>query len=279
MKIKIPNRIFGAPIPKDAIEKALAKQNSPNPVQTTPQYKGNISLEQFKTLKFPSNIDLSQYIWIPGTNKIIGKREILHNENWANTHSHLNEQGLFMPTQTLFMPYFVSVLDAEKRPHSLYNALGSLMPKNEITDLYKYLTSDHREGCWTHLDFLVRDKNNTEHAFYNHRIEYGNIVAKTQEPLNSPITEDCLVSLDFNNQGLPTNKSALQKYKQGENIYFYHPINDAVAWFVAGSSGAGLYRSVGPSVSYSSLGVFPCAEGTRAPQYQEKMTKHKKQKQ
>ena len=53
------------------------------------------------------------------------------------------------------------------------------------------------------------------------------------------------------------------KYQQGQNMYFYYPRGNTVAWFGVDSGGAGLYCDRGPSYTVARLGVFVCAEGAR----------------
>ncbi len=78
------------------------------------------------------------------------------------------------------------------------------------------------------------------------------------EPLEHYVKESCYVDLaSFNRQGMPTRKSTIQKYKFGENIYYYPPVDCAVAWFYAVSDGAWLSCGRGPSNSYTGLGVRP----------------------
>ena len=95
----------------------------------------------------------------------------------------------------------------------------------------------------------------------DHRVKNGKLEHKTID-LDCPImNEDSYTDLSFNNQGFPTAKSSNQDYVQGENIYLYHPRNKAVARFGASSDWAYLDCNWVPQFSYSTLGVFVCAEG------------------
>ena len=237
---------------------------------------GNESLSREKAVKqekilqrdlsVQADINKADYVKIPNTNILIARieQDEYKGLTWQNTHYKLNENGLFMPTPKLFMPYFMNVIDAHKRKIQLYDGLGNQISEQEVEDIYKHLTIDHiNGGAWSWLDAEFKVINDRLHINYNHKIINNDLQPCNIEPLEKCIMEDCYVSLRFNKQGLPIEESG-DEYKQGENIYYWKPEedNNSIARFFADSGGAGLVCDGLPLGSDSVLGVFSCAEGT-----------------
>ena len=251
MTVEAPDHYGGKPIPEDAIEIALAAEKKEREhVEGTP-------------LIVKANINLSDYVQIPGTDILIAKQETLEKENWENTHYKLAENELFMPSPAIFMPYFVKVRDAAQGSLTLYDGNNNPISKDEAEDLWKYLSTDHRGGCWTWLDAFFTNTRKGIIAYDNkvQRNPNGSkVLLYTFHNLESTIYGDCCVNIDFDKQGLPKSQSVHQEYKQGENIYYSSPKNTAVASFYADVAGAGLVCDGGPSNPYPKLGVFACVE-------------------
>jgi hypothetical protein len=99
---------------------------------------------------------------------------------------------------------------------------------------------------------------------YNHSYDNdGNLVVGSSEPLESCLMEDKKPGIDLNDwldnstsQGLPITNA-----KDGD-LYYWFPRDERVAGFFANSGRAFLNCNRNPLDSYSSLGVFGCAEGT-----------------
>ncbi len=248
--MKIPDKIFGREI-GGAMDRYL---NS----------KKTVKQEKPTTLSVQADINKADYVKIPNTGILIAKIEPNEhkNLNWQDTHYKLVETGLFMPTPALFMPYFMSIIDAHNEKIQLYDGEGNQISKEEVEDIYKHLTTNHiNNGAWSHLDALFKNENNAWHIETDHKIINGELKG-ARYPLEKCLMEDGYASLDFNKQGLATKKSKEQEYKQGENIKFLYPRNGTVAGFYAGSGWANLDCNLDPQVSSAGLGVFPCAEGT-----------------
>ena len=248
--MKLPEKIFGIETEK-AYEEYLARSKTKKPKPRTPA----------NPVRPPANINQRDYIRIPGTNTLIAREETNKGLNWDDTHFTLQDSGLYMPSQKLFMPYFLNVIEAAKGNTTLYDGANNPIPRDEAEDLYKYLTSGHRDGCWTWLDAKFEKEGSSWFIETDHRVAQGS-TSKTRMPLEACLREDAYVELDFNSQGLATKKSTDQDYKQGENIYYWHPRDGTVARFNAGSGWADLICGRDPSGSYAELGVFACAEGT-----------------
>ena len=209
-------------------------------------------------LEITAKINRRDYIQIPNTSILISKKEIHRGRNWKSTIEALAEDGLFMPSPAIFMPYFTSVLEAYQRKKKLYDGQRDQIPLKEVEDLYKYLASGHRNGCWTWLDAKFSKGKKGLELETEHCVVKGTLVGKTY-PSEKYVAKNCFVDLEFNSQGLPLSKAINQSYKQGKNIKFWYPRNGAVAGFVAGSGGAVFDCYCVPSYSVDSLGVRAAA--------------------
>ncbi len=212
--------------------------------------------EQRKII-LPSSIDLEKYIQIPKTNIIIAREETLKGKNWNQSHDELKLQSLFMPEIPMFLSHFLNVKEAYEGKTKLYLASGKELNKAETEDLYKYLTTGHRNGCWTWLDAYFEKRNNERYILTRNK----SIANKLDAPI---MNINCYVDLSFNSQGMPIQKSSNQSYEQGKNINYWYPKENCVAGFDADSGRADLdcYRVA--DGSNPSLGVFACAEGAVA---------------
>jgi len=207
-----------------------------------------------------ANIKGEVYIRVPNSKVVISRNESYQGLTWENTHYALADNGLFMPTPSLFMPYLIQVRDASQGKITLYTADNKPVPRDEAEDLWKYLSSNHKGGCWTWLDAKFSENKTVWKIADNHKTAQkgkDNSLEGITETLKDCIREDCFVDLEFNKQGLPTRRSQDQTYKQGENIYYCHPRNGAIARF----GGAYLDCDGYLGGSDPSLGVFVCAEG------------------
>jgi len=261
MENKLPDRIFGKST-VGAYEKFLKSSK-----KSSAKKKKKTSKRKILT---PADIKGEDYIQIPNTNSLIARVEVkdYKGKTWDETHYALAENGLYMPTPNLFMNHFLYVRDAAEGNTTLYDGNNNPIPKNEIEDLWKYLTTDHRGGCWTWLDakFIEGSGALDLDIITDHRVVQKGTektLEGTQKPLEACIQEDCYVTLNPNSQGLPDRKSIIDEYKQSKNIYFWHLRKDKVAGFIAGSDRAGLDCSGDPGGSSSGLGVFAYAEGTK----------------
>jgi len=259
MKTKIPDKFMGIST-KEAYESFVERTKNK-------ELDKDETKDVTKSLSVPADIKLEDYIQIPNTyNLVISKYEPdeFKGLKWEETHFKLHENGLFMPSPALFMPYFLNVIEAHKGKRKLYDGAGKVLDRNEIEDIYKHLTTNHiNGGAWAWLNSKFSKDN--QDKWY---IETANVVNDKLEfdksSLEACLTEDCYIDFNsLNKQGLPIRKSTNQEYKQGENIYYWHPRADRVARFNAYSDGAYLGCDGDPAGSGSSLGVFTCAEGTQ----------------
>ena len=208
-----------------------------------------------------ANLDLNQYIQIPDS-KIIISRNTLYTEDklcWMDSHVKLAKNGLFMPTPAVAMNYIVKVRDALQRGQDLFYADGKKLNRREVQDLWNYLSFNKKTWSWLNARFgdgtiaSVKSMGLT-----NKMLVYG-----MENPLEAYLNENCFAYFEFNNQGLPTNKSLKQKYLQGQNFYFHYPMQGRVARIGVGSGDFFLNCRENPTITDHALGVFGCAEGER----------------
>ena len=223
-------------------------------------------VKKVQELEYPSNIKREDCIIIPETTIIITKFEPdgFKGLNWEKTHRFVYENGLEVPTPKLFMPYTVKVRDAYKGRIQLYDGNGEQIGKEETKDIYFHQTTNHiNGGAWSHLNarFVRGSGFNNLDLETVIGIENGKLITG-REPLVKCLMQDCYAKLIFNKQGLAVKKSRIQEYKQGKNIKFYTPIENAVTWCWADSGRVGLDCVRDPGGSDSALGVFVSAEGT-----------------
>jgi len=216
----------------------------------------------------PASINPADFLRIPGTQTLISREEMHKGLTWENTHFALSENNLYMPPPKTFMPYFLQVKSAAQGKTTLYDGNNKPIPRKDAKNLYKYLTTDYKNGCWTWLDAKFANGTGYKNLdlLTEHRVVTIGNEKKLQGkkyPLEPCLGEDTYAALEFNNQGLPKTKSPTQGYKQGENIYFYYPRAGYVAGFGALSGRAGLDCFRRPGDSGFALGVFACAEGAR----------------
>ena len=268
-KITIPETFMGVQV-AGAMERVLAKEKSQEPAKGTAS--GSVQPFEFSN----KDINPRDYLQISQLNKIISKFELpgYNDMNWQDTHFKLHQNGIYMPTIPEFMTHFQNVIDSYKSQGKkpLFDAAGNPIDEKEVEDIYLHLTKDHiaaygnQKGAWTWLDAMFKKSANGLEIMSEHKTFKDVGGTKTLEPgkiesLEKCIMKDCYADFNkLNSQGLPT-KELKSEYKQGENIYFWSPISERVARFVAGSGRAVLDCDGGPSGRYSGLGVFGVAEG------------------
>jgi len=209
-----------------------------------------------------------------GGSALVSKFEIegANNKDYEDTHRFvLGKEGLYVPPTGIFMPHFANVCKAARGETQLLDGNGNPIEGKDLEDIYKHLTTNHiaayrgetSEGAWTWLNGqFVKGQ-----GFRNLDLEMvvglesdGTTLKKKKIDLADCLGKNSYAKIKFNSQGFPTEKHG-DKYVQGENVYFWKPVENRVAGFSANSGGAYLGCGRGPSDSNDSLGVFACAEG------------------
>ncbi|HLC55597.1 MAG TPA: hypothetical protein VJJ75_03620 [Candidatus Nanoarchaeia archaeon] len=207
-------------------------------------------------LKMPQN--LSAYIRLSGTPFVIAREQSHNNLDFDATDAALKEEGLFMPSPAIFMPYRNQVIKAAIGDVRLCDGTGKMLTKEEAKDVAKPLTAH----CQAWLYAIFADQQGKTLITYN-RIKNKDTIEEVTEALQLErnITDGSLVDLVFNEQGMPVRKSREKEYHIYYNIYFCFPLDGSVAGFSAVTDGACLSCGGGRRVSDSALGVFACAAG------------------
>src|SRR3989344_6796335 len=200
------------------------------------------------------------YIKIPQLNEVIAINETHKGKDLYDTLDAVADEGLSSPYISSFMRHWMNVKEAVvDRKGKLHYADGSQVPADSAEDLWKYLSSGHRGGCWTWLDALFTKEGNEWYLTQDLKtVRQGQdqLLQGNKQKLEACLRKDCYVDLSFNTQGLATQESPTQNYSQGENIYFYHPRENCVARFYASSVRTGLGCNGDPSGRFGDLGVF-----------------------
>ena len=276
-KFKLPETFMGIPT-KGAYARLIKEEEDKDREKGKKTNHSKAATEKKKTQspnlkpfapQVTTKINLADFIQIPQYKIIIRKEEELKGKNWTTTHFKLAENGLYMPRIDHFMTHYLNVKAAASGKATLYDGKGNTIPKSEAKELWDYLSTNHNGGCYTWLDAIFKEKSGKLYLETDHKVVLSGNKKKLQG--SESLLEKCVdenevyVGLNFNNQGLPTKKSATQDYKRSQNIYFWTPTDGTVAGFVAGSAGAVLGCNEGPSGGGGVLGVFSCAEGAAAP--------------
>ena len=257
--IDIPDNWMGKPI-DGALERVLAKKQTPVvPAPIVSPVTANI-------------INPRTYLKVPQYgNTLIATEETHRGKDMYETLQALKAEGLVMPSPRLFMTHWINVKQAAvNKLNALVYADGTTVPDTEAERLWAYLSSTDRKPfgnkpAWSWLNARFTEENGKWYMQNDLQVVTDSTGKKKLEgiikDLDCPIREDCYVDLEFNAQGFPIRESTNQQYEQGNNSRFWHPRNEAVAGFNAGSVWAGLNCNGDPTNRNSSLGVFVCAEG------------------
>ena len=244
---------MGKPI-EGAIERVLA--GAPKNEEASTQGNGNYEI--------PTS-EKRNYIQVPQFGIAIATRETHLGKDMFSTLETLAGEKLKMPSQRQFMRHWFNVEEAAKGKRKLLYADGTTVEDDVSKDLWNYMSSTDRsrfggKPCWTWLNSLFKEENGKWFVEEDLKVlsdaKGKKYLKGTPTALDACIMKDGYVDLSFNPQNLPTSNSSAQKYEQGKNLYFWHPRKDSVAWFDAGSAGAGLGCGRGPTDSGPSLGVF-----------------------
>lgn len=188
-------------------------------------------------------IKLEDFVKIPDTKIAIAKRQSFNGLKWEEAHFKLQENGLFMPTPSLFTKYLTAVIQAKDGKTQLYDANGKDISYKETKKLYGNLTNQFVwkiDSIWTWLDakFVKSLEGSELDIETDHRVIVNSSDKHLQckvYPLESFLKEKCYTNLIFNSQGLPKKISPAQEYVKGENIFYYSPKEDCVVDFMVGA--------------------------------------------
>lgn len=207
------------------------------------------------------------YIFVPEKKVVIATRQSYNQLKWSEAIRAAQTDHLKMPPIDVFMQHFLNLRDAAEGKKRLFYADGKLISKNQAIEHWNYVSSTDRgpfgdQPFWIWLDADFKSTASGMHIETAHRYQ-GNKLEAQIVKLDAYMNSNGWVDLSLNKHGLPKNSSTSTNYVQGKNIYFWQPIADRVAGFVASSSWASLDCFGDRQGSSAVLGVLPCAEGTQ----------------
>jgi len=182
-------------------------------------------------------------IYFPESNISIETQRSFEGWNWQLAKDKLLSSRKRKPSISEFVMFLDTLRKGDADMQAVYN---------DIT----VVRSPYR-GCWLNASFEKK-----EDGFYLQKYDFdGRTVDEKLD--DDTLMTDIQISLEDwldnpTKQGLPRNN-----IKPG-SLYYWHPRDNTVARFGAGSGRASLVCGGHPEVSVSGLGVFACAEGTSA---------------
>ena len=187
------------------------------------------------------------YIYVPSTKLYVAKERTLQGKTWEETHREIIPKGFVMQTPYEFMTFLTYLKDSKNIPD-----LKEKERKEILDDILK--TGDWRAE-WLNAKFVKgKGHRNLDIQYVTGIDRKGSLITK-QEPLEACLNKNDYVTFNLNKQGLLTQSSGDNSYKQGKNIYFWYPRENTVAWFLTYSDRAGLSCYGGPDGSNAGLGV------------------------
>lgn len=167
-------------------------------------------------------------------------------------------------TQKRLIQHLINVNSAIKGEGVLYDASGNLIEGNRLAQYAKELYHNR----WAYLNGRFPQGQGFRSLDF---VTIGADGKEARVPLMSCLENACYAELaSMNEQGLLTIEDSVQKYKPGENIYFYPPVlrtdkpeEGYVARLDAGPDDAGVGCDRHLDYAYASRGGIPCAEGAR----------------
>ena len=250
MAIKIPAIYSGKPI-KGAIEIILAS-NSPPSVKTKKKSRNTSQIvPSSSNLTNPENyilLEAKQHGSYSYPNMLVSMEKSHMGKNWTKTHEDLAKEGNYMLTIRQFVD-FLSLLKSRRA----FDGTGKLINRGKLESVFDEIVKvrDPWRSEW--LDTRFEGSNIIYHTF---NFNGGGNLVEVNEHLVNYIKTDKTPGINFNDwlkkanyQGLPTPKT-----KKG-SLYYWTPVDGAVARFDASSGRAYLGCDGNASGTYSSLGV------------------------
>jgi len=239
MTVETPDHFMGEPIPKDAIEIALAAEKK--------KKDGNEDRAQGEA---PS---LDGFIYVPSIKLHFAKERSHLGEDWYDAHRELHKQNLSMPTIPQFIE-FLKYLRAD--------------PTAENKSIYDEIIEkrDPRRKVW--LDAKFHKKGNQLWVAYNHIVNLkGDLEAQENERLEGHLMRDRDpginkkpgISLEhwLNN---PTKQGLPQENSEQGDLRYWHPKENRVVRFYTCPNRAYLNCSAELDFADSLHSVFACAK-------------------
>jgi len=187
--------------------------------------------------------NMAGFIYVPSIKLYVAEQRSLQNNNWNQAHEELAKQKGKMLTIPQFEEFIKYLKHGYKDKRKAEAILDDVLT---VRDPWRA----------EHLDAYFEEKNGVLHINYDHTFTGGKLKVGKSEPLKDYLTANKTPGIDLDDLLTKANKHGLPKpdFKQGE-LYYYAPVNGAVARFGANSGRAGLSCSGDPSGWDGRLGV------------------------
>lgn len=227
-----------------------------------------VKKKETEKFKFPEEMDPKKYIQV-GINGLDGKPVSIslyelagsNDLSYEDTHRFVLNQGLYISTPFIFLTHFKNIIQAKNRNKTLRYADNTIVPSEEIEEIYNHLTSNPdggaygaRAGASTWLNTRITSKGLELVVGIN-----NDKLFKKEIEMLPFMSGLCYINLDFNLQGIPNpfSFSGDHEYIAGKNIKYYSPEEGGVATFIIISDIATLRFSTDPA---NVGGAFVCCE-------------------
>jgi hypothetical protein len=214
------------------------KVTAPKPKQIAPVKAANITNPE-------------DYIVLPGRTHgnysyldLLVSNEKMHlGKSWYDAHKELQKNNEFMLTIRQFVDY-LNLL----KSGNAYDGAGNKVPKPELIKIYDGITEvkDPWRAEW--LDAYFENRNNELYILTENKAKAEKLQPCLMEDKTPGINLEYWLK-NATPQGFPPKNIPDGK------LYFWHPREDAVAGFSAGSGRSYLDCGYGPQYSDSALGV------------------------
>ena len=175
------------------------------------------------------------------------------NENWNQCSEGVARENSLMLTPRQYAD-FLSHLKSGK----VYDGTGSRVDSGKITTLLDDILTvrDPYRAEWLDATFSKTGTIRTTWEVTYHKIKSDGTLEEVTEPLQECLREDKIPGIDLDYWlGHATNQGLPPKNNSSGSLYYWHPRDGTVAWFVAFSVGVRLFCDGDPSSSDPGLGV------------------------
>ena len=250
--MKLPKHIFGI-----NTEEALARYLAESKKDPEPTTEDQLQV----TPSNSSMLNPQKYIILPGRqhgtysypDMLVEKERTLYGKNWQEAQKALQEDNACMLTIRQFVD-LVALLQTGNVLEGTGNKLSRPIVNKILEDIIT-LQNPWR-GEWLDAKFSLKGKFLNKKA----QITYHRIEKRKLQPITEPL-EKCLrenklpgIDLEYWLKNATVHGLPVQNTPAG-NLYYWHPQENCVAWFYAGSIRACLYCDVDPQDSVALLGV------------------------
>ena len=197
----------------------------------------------------------TSYVYIPTINLSFAPEITLQGKNWYDAHREIiaNPENGRMPrtSETWAAIFYARENLQEEGMQHLYNSiLKTIQPGWHGEHQNDFFTEEEGKMYVQHLE----DFNSDEEPIFSKRTEIAGYLTQNG-------WADISSKTHLTEEGLCKKLSKQDSYSQGENIYFWTPIDQRVASFIAYPAEVSLECNSSPSDPGANLGVRLCIKG------------------